>query len=336
MSFRTTEQMARERAQGSARQPPPGYSGAANGGAPRGPYQAGGHGVGTPQNPPPPPKPEKKRRQPVITGFIAIVLVLQLMGTFGITHWTPGLFVGGGIDRIVNYAAENGFEEASFVKLAIDATTCLFWAIMLLASSGLGTDSPPRIMPGERGGIYHQRRVAYLPPLLALLACHVVGAMIASTGLWVLALPFELGGHVGMAILLYIFLIPEGRRRLVVVEDVAGAGAGSRFHVSAGVYRKGRRWLAVRHDHLRGAELHDPLWARLFNTAHLEITYLDNGLNLTTQIIKGIGTKDELADIVALMNGRFRYGRPLLHTLPPSYANGPQRPHHQDEESAPF
>jgi hypothetical protein len=44
----------------------------------------------------------------------------------------------------------------------------------------------------------------------------------------------------------------------------------------------------VRHDHLRAAELHDPLWARLFNTAHLEITYTGNGLNLTTQIISGI------------------------------------------------
>lgn len=336
MSVRTNEQMARERAQGGGRQPPPGFGNNATGGPATGQQRTGGHAASPAQGRPQPPPPGPKRSQPLITAFIAIILLLQILGTVGATNWTPGVFVGGGIDRIIDYAVENGFQEAIVIKVAIDALTCVFWAIMLLASSGLGSDSPPRIMPGERGGIYHQRRVAYLPPLLALLACHAVGAMIASIGLWVLALPFELGGHIGMAILLYIFLIPEGRRRLVVVEDVAGAGAGSRLHVSAGVYRKGRRWLAVRHDHLRAAELHDPLWARLFNTAHLEITYLDNGLNLTTQVIKGIGSKDELATIVAFLNGRFRYGRPLLHTLPPSYANAPQRPHRHDEESSPF
>lgn len=272
-------------------------------------------------------------RQPLITCFIASILLLQLLGTVGWIGWAPGLFVGGGIDRIVEFAIRQGFEAASIVKLATNACICVYWAVMLLASSGLGADAPPRLVPGEKGWQFGQRRTAYVPPLLLLLGLHLVGALIASTGWWLLALPFEMGGHLGIAALLYVLLIPEGRRRLVIIEDIDGKGLSNRMYVSSGFNAKCRKWLAIRHDHLRGTELCDPLWARLLNTAHLEITYLDNNLAHCSQVIKCIGTKDEMATIVSILNGRFRQGRPLLYTLPPSYANAPQRPARVDEES---
>lgn len=257
-------------------------------------------------------------RQPVTTFAIALIFAAQMLGTYGMSPWVPNVFIGGGLERIVDYAFDQGWGFASPIKTVSNALFCLYWGLMLVASSGLGADVPPRLMPGERGWQFNQKRVAYLGPLLVLLAGHFIGAFIAASGFWPLAIFFEIGGHLGMAGLLYIWLIPEGRRRLIIIEDLRRDGQASRIHISSGFYSnsKGRRWLAIRHDQLRGAELNDPLWARIFNTAHLELTYVDSSWQPYTQVIKCIGTKDDLSLIVSFLNGIFMARRPANYGQP--------------------
>ena len=315
---------------------------------PRGPAGTpnGQHRMPPPSRmPPPPPLPPTRAiasrsgwRQPVATALIGLVLCLQILGTMAYLPWTPGLFIGGGLDRLVEFGAANGYALARAVRLIADIVICVFWAFMLIASSRLGADVPPKLLPGERGWQFNQKRVAYLGPLLVLMSGHVIGALIAKAGFWPLAIPFELGGHIGMAGLLYVILIPEGRHRLIVIEDVQRGGVSSRVHVSSGFYsrNKGRRWLVIRHDQLRGAELNDPLWARIFDTAHLELVYVDANWQPTRQVVRCIGTKDDLASIVSYLNGSFLARRPANYGQPVIRMNTDQPPIFHDEEWKPF
>lgn len=291
--------------------------------------------------PDPPPFPPNRAlatrprwRQPITTLAIFVIFVVQTLGTLGTLPWVPGVFVGGGLDRIVDFALEQGWPFAPVVKTIGNFVFCFYWGLMVIASSGLGADAPPRLMPGERGWQFNQKRVAYLGPLIVLLSGHFVGAYIASAGFWPLAIPFEIGGDLGMAGLLYVALIPEGRRRLIIIEDLRRDGQSSRIHISAGFYSKikGRRWLAIRHDQLRGAELNDPLWARVFNTAHLDLTYLDSSWEPFSQSIKCIGTKDDLAHIVSFLNGIFMARRPPNYGQPIMRFDVSQNAHRLDEE----
>jgi len=266
---------------------------------------------------------------------IGLVLVAQVAGSAGWIHWTPGLLLQGGLERLIDWGVGKGWRLAVWARTALDLALCGYWLVLLAASTGLGADAPPIVMTGEAGFSFTQRRVAYLPAFALLAACHLAGALIASTGWWVLALPFEMGGQLVMAVLLYVFLIPEGPRKLLLIEDLHRGGLTTRVHISPGPFARDRRWLTIRHDHLRGAELLDPLWARLCNAAHIELTYLDPGLMLCTQVVKAIGVKRDVAFLVAKLNGSFRTGRPLLHTLPPSFANVPQAAVRVDPEAPP-
>jgi hypothetical protein len=255
-----------------------------------------------------------------------VIFIVQVLGTAGWMPWTPGLLLHGGWERVIDYAISIGFEQVRWLKLAWSGVICVYWLVLLFACSRLGKDEPPGIDPArERGWVLTQRRVAYVWPLAMLLGCHALGAVIASTGWWVLAVPFEIGGHIGMATLLYVLLVPEARRSLVIVEDFGGKGVNSRLHLTAGLRGGGRRWGTIRHDRIRGVAMHSPLWARLLGVAHLELTYLETWNELRVDVVRAAGSTKQVARDVARISA-IREGRPLIHTLPPSFANTPQPP----------
>lgn len=261
-----------------------------------------------------------------VTAVVAVILTFQVLGTGDWISWTPGLLLHGGWERVIDFALTEGYEQAQWLKLAWSGVICLYWLVLLLACSRLGQDAPPAINPArELSWSITQRRVAYIWPIAILLVSHAIGAFITSTGWWVLAIPFELGGHIGMATVLYLLLVPEARRSLMVVEDFGGKGVNSRVQKTAGLGNGGRRWDSIPHDRLRGVAMHSPLWARLLGVAHVELTYLATSNVLKVDVIRAAGSTKEVAIFVAKAIA-IREGRPLLHTLPPSCANTPQPP----------
>lgn len=261
----------------------------------------------------------------VITLIVAAVATCQILGTANKISWTPGLLLHGGVERLIDYAIQHGFGFATWIKLGMDGIICGYWVVLCLASSRLCQDNSPASNPAtEVHKIMIQRRIAYLWPLILLILSHIIGAAIAARGWWLLAIPFEMGGHLGMAFLLYVFLVQEARSSLVIVLDVSAGGKcfGNRLHITSGTC--GRRWSAIRHDHFREAAMRSPLWARLLGVADLEILYLDAWNERQVVLIRAIGSSKEVAIIVARLNGPFRDGRALVFTLPPSFANTPQ------------
>lgn len=269
----------------------------------------------------------RRNHRDLLTALVVAVAACQILGTAGKIPWTPGLFLHGGFERLIDYAAAEGFAFAAWLTLGMNIVLCVYWVVLSLATSRLGQDVPPGWNPArEQHWVLPQRRIAYLWPVVLLLASHAVGAAIAATGWWLLAIPFETGGHLGMAYLLYLWLVPEARKALVVVADVGGNGFDSRLYLTTGRFGRGRRWTPIRHDHLRAAVMHAPLRARLLNHADLELAYLDAWNQHEADVMRAAGSPQQIADLVAYLNGQFRDGRPLPYTLPPSYANTPQPP----------
>lgn len=252
---------------------------------------------------------------------VGVVALVQVLGTANVIGWMPGLLVHGGLDRLVVWGVQRGFTAANWLHQAGQIVISAYWVILALACSHLAAEEPPvGQAPVERSWLLRQRRVAYLAPLAVLLAGHAIGWWVALTVHWLLAIPFELGGTVGMAVLLYLLLVPEARRAVVIVADLAKAGLNNHIQFTARVRTFDRRWAPpIYHHHVVGVAMRSPLYARLLGSAHLEFIYVDNRNNRYTEVVKFMGSKAEVAVWAAYLNGPFRSTNARLFTLPPNY-----------------
>jgi hypothetical protein len=262
----------------------------------------------------------ERRNRDRLTLVVAFIALCQVLGTADVIPWTPGVFLHGGLERLVHWGAGEGYAAAGWAGKAGQVVFSIYWVVLTLACSRLAAEAVPMgRFPVERSYLLAQRRVAYLAPLLVLLAGHAIGAWIAANVHWLLAIPFELGGHMGMAVLLYLFLVPEARRALVIVVDLAQNGLNNRVHFTGRVRTTDRRWASVTHHHLRMVTARSPLLARLLGSAHLEFTYIDASNNLRSEVLKYMDSKAMVAYWAAFLNGAFHTNNAMLYTLPPNY-----------------
>jgi hypothetical protein len=255
-----------------------------------------------------------------MTVLVAVIALCQVLGTLDVTSWTPGIFLHGGLERFVHWGAAQGWAAAGWATKAGQVVFSVYWVVLALACSRLAAEAVPiGRFPSEFSYVLAQRRVAYLAPLLLLLAGHAAGAWVAAHWHWLLAVPLELGGHLGMAVLLYMILVPEARRAVVIVVDRVHKGLNNRVHFTGRVRTMDRRWVSVTHHRLRQVTARAPLLARLLGSAHLELTYLDASNSLRTEVLKYMDSKTKVAEWAAYLNGAFHSNNATLYDLPPNY-----------------
>lgn len=263
---------------------------------------------------------QERRKRDRLTAVVAFTALLQVLGTADVVSWTPGIFLHGGLERFVHWGAAQGWAAAGWASKAGQVVFCIYWVGLALACSRLAAEAVPMgRFPAEFSYVLVQRRVAYLAPLVVLLAGHLVGAWVAAHLHWLLAVPFELGGHVGMAALLYLILAPEARCALVIVVDRAQKGLNNRVHFTGRVRTLDRRWASVTHHRVRQVTARAPLLARLLGSAHMEITYLDAWNGLRTEELKYMDSKTKVAEWTSFLNGPFHSNNATTYDLPPNY-----------------
>lgn len=262
----------------------------------------------------------ERRHRDRLTLVVGLIALCQVLGTADVTSWTPGIFLHGGLERFVQWGAEQGWAAAGWASKAGQVVFSVYWVVLTLACSRLAAEAVPvGRYPAEFSYVLTQRRLAYVAPLLVLLAGHAVGAWVANHLHWLLAVPFELGGHVGMAVLLYLFLVPEARHALVIVVDRAQNGLNNRVHFTRRVRTTDRRWESVTHHRLRQVTVRAPLLARLLGSAHLEFTHLDASNTLCTEVLRYMDSKAKVAEWSAYLMGPFHSNNATVYDLPPNF-----------------
>lgn len=264
---------------------------------------------------------------------IAAVFSLQLASTCGWIGHLSVLPFHGSVDLLLEIAATHGLVVARWAQRGLDVLISAYWGFLLIASTPLAIAVPPSPGPGEEARHFRQMRAALAPEMTLLLAAHLLDAWLAMNGWWLLALPFEICGCLGEALLIYMILIAEARPMLTVIVDIKNKGYANRMYFTGGLL-PWRTSLSLRHDHLRSVQLIDPLWGRLCDTAHLLFAYLDDANHLQRRLLRGASQKLYAAYLCSLFHGAFRDGRPLPWTLPPSYNMGQHAGHSSHDEPA--